>query len=116
MAKDYQAVRPDKYFSSLPSVIKDEEAKKKGVTEEERALAALSESMGWNILTGYIDNLVDDLDDVSGRAISDGATFEEIGRNTLVINLAKGIIKKIMDKVTDAKEICEEQPKGSKGE
>lgn len=109
MSKDYKAVRPDKYFSSLPSVIKDEEAKKKGTTEEERALMALSETFGWKILTEYIDRLVDDLDDVNNQAIANGATFEEIGRNTLVINLAKGVIKRIKDKVADAKEICEEQ-------
>jgi len=110
--KDYKAVRPDKFFSSLPSVVKDEKAKKKGATEEERALMALSETMGWKILTEYIDRLVDDLDNVNNQAISSGATFEEIGRNTLVVNLAKGIIKKVKDKVADAKEICEEQPEG----
>jgi len=110
--KDYQAVRPDKYFSSLPSVIKDEEAKKKGTTEEERALMALSETMGWKMLGEYIDRLVSDLDNVNDQAISSGATFEEIGRNTLVVNLAKGVIKRIKDKVSDAKEICEKQPEG----
>jgi len=107
MPRDNQAVRPDSYFSSMPNVIKDEKAKKKGATKEERALMVLSETMGWKLLSEYIDRLVEDLDNVSGRAIADGATFEEIGRNTLVVNLAKGIIKRIRNKVTDAKEICE---------
>jgi len=115
MPRDNQAVRPDSYFSSLPNVIKDEEAKKKGTTEEERALMALSETMGWKILSEYIDRLVEDLDNVSGLAIADGATFEEIGRNTVVVNLAKGVIKRIKDKVADAKEICEAEPKGKSG-
>ncbi len=105
MPRDNQAIRPDSYFSSLPSVIKDEEAKKKGATEEERALMALSETMGWKILNEYIEHLVEDLDEVSGRSIADGATFEEIGRNTLVVNLAKGVIKRVRNKVADAKEI-----------
>jgi len=112
MSRDSQAIRPDSYFSSMPSVIKDEEAKKKGTTEEERALMALSETMGWKILNEFIDHLVEDLDEVSSRAIAEGATFEEIGRNTLVVNLAKGIIKRVKDKVADAKEICEGEPKG----
>lgn len=110
MSRDQQAIRPDTYFSNLPSVIKDEEAKKKGTTEEERALMALSETMGWQILIGYIDDLVADLDRVNDRAIANGATLEEIGQNTMVISLAKGVIKRIVDKVADAKEICEQEP------
>ena len=44
--RDYKAVRPDKFFPSLPSIMRNEEAKKKGITEEERALATLSETLG----------------------------------------------------------------------
>ena len=84
--RDYKAVRPDKFFSSLPSIMRDEEAKKKGITEEERALATLSETLGWKILSEYIDYLIDDLDNVNDQAIANGATFEEIGRNTLVVS------------------------------
>ena len=110
--RDYKAVRPDKFFSSLASIMRDEEAKKKGITEEERALATLSETLGWKILSEYIDYLIDDLDNVNDQAIANGATFEEIGRNTLVVSLAKGVIKRIKDKVADAKEACEGKQEG----
>ena len=57
--KDYKAVRPDRFFSSLPSIMRDEEAKKKGISEEERALATLSETLGWNYYRKIIDDKIE---------------------------------------------------------
>jgi len=36
-----------------------------------------------------------------------GQNFEEIGKNTIVANLAKGVIKRILNKVKDAREQVE---------
>ena len=108
--RNNQAIKPDKIFFSLPSLVKQKLAEKKGVTDEEMALGAMSETSGWTVLKEIIDLAVKDLDKINEGAITSGAGFEEIGRNTVVINLAKGIIKQIVDKVLDAKEAYE-QPK-----
>lgn len=107
-----KAIKPEKLFFNLPTLVKDKEAEKKGVTVEERTLGALANSSGWQVLSEFIDNIVSDLDNVNEVAISQGASFAEIGRNTVVINLAKGVIKKIVDKVNDAREVCEQATEG----
>lgn len=102
---DNQALKPTIF--NIQSFKRDEEAKNKGVTDEERHLYALSNNMGWKILSEYAQGVLREIDDANRVAISQGVSFEEIGRNTVVINLAKDIVEKILNKVNDAKEICE---------
>lgn len=106
--KDKQAIKPDKIFFNLPDIVKDKEAKRRGVTDEERALAALAKSDGWGVLKEYIDLVVEGLDKKNDIAIASGTKLEEIGRNAVIISLAKGVIKQIVDKVLDSEEACEE--------
>lgn len=103
-----QAMRPS-FFNSFPTLIKEEEAKKKGVTQDEQDLYALSQFDGWKILKSYIDDLVKDMDDGTALAMKQGLPFEEIGRNAVVIDLAKGIIKRIVNKVEDARDAVEHE-------
>lgn len=105
------AVRPDKYFRNLPSVVKDQEATKGGISVEERHLYSLSNSAGWKVLSKFIDDLLGDLDNVNEAALGEGATFEAIGQNTVVINLAKSVIKRVVNKVKDAEETVENEKK-----
>jgi hypothetical protein len=109
--KKGQAVRP-KFV--LPNFIQEKKAESKDATEEEQQLAGMSRSAGWKILRDYIDEMTTGLDGINETAISQGGSFADIGRNTVVINLAKSVIKKIVDKVEDAKEACErrEEPRG----
>lgn len=109
-----QAIRPDKFFSSIPSFVDDTTIEQDGVTEEEKILAGLSESGGWKVLKEFIERVTSEMDNINILAISQGATFEEIGKNTMVISLAKGVIGKILKKVEDAKEACE-RPKEPTG-
>jgi hypothetical protein len=99
-----QALKPS--FFNLPSK-KDKEAEKIGASDEERALSTLSETKGWVVLEEFIQGLLKDLDSVNATAIASGATFEEIGKNTVVVNMAKEVINRIITKVTDAKEATE---------
>jgi hypothetical protein len=99
-----QAIKPDVVFPSLPTFVRDAEADKKGMAEEEILLAKMAEGKGWQILREFINSVVADLDEINESAIANGVNFEELGRNTLVISLTKGIIKRIVDKVEDAKE------------
>lgn len=105
---DKQAIKPS-FFNSLPTIIKEQEAKNKGVTEEELELVALSHSGGWKVLKEYTESLIKDLDNGTAIAMAQGLPFDEIGRNAVVINLAKGIIKRILDKVEDARETENEE-------
>lgn len=98
------ALRPEAFVSSLPSISK---VKSEGISDEERHLYALSNHAGWKILSGYIDNLLDDLDKKNAEAMESGANFENIGQNTLIITTVKGIIRSIQNKISDAKESCE---------
>lgn len=100
------ATRPE-VFSTLNSIKRVEEAVKKGASDEEIHLSNLTEQKGWQILTEVKDRLVDELDKVNEQAIQTGASYEEIGKNTLVISLAKGIINRLWNKAADAKEACE---------
>jgi len=107
MTQKGTALKPDFFMSNMPSLVADKVAEKKGATDEERMLYVLSKSAGWKILSEYIDNLLEDLDKINEMAIEKGATFDVVGQNQVVINLAKSLIKKITTKVDDAKEACE---------
>lgn len=105
-----QAIRPDKFFANIPSLADPtEETTVNEITEEELILAGLAESSGWRILSEFIKRVTNDLDNVNTVAISQGAGFEEIGRNAVVIGLAKGVIEKIVNRVLDAKEMHDRQ-------
>lgn len=98
------ALRPNSL--NLDSYLKEKKVEGK-VTDEERSLYTLSESSGWRVLTGFINELLLGLDQVNSSAISAGAPFDEIGRNTVVINMSKEVINRILTKVSDAREACE---------
>lgn len=105
---DKQALKPS-FFSSLPTIVKENEAKNKGITGEELELVALSQSGGWKVLKEYAQSLMQDLDNGTAAAMAQGLPFEEIGRNAVVIDLAKGIVKRILQKVEDAREQAENE-------
>lgn len=107
---DNQSLKPS--FLNLPSFVADKEAEKKGATDEERILYGGSKTAFWGVLKGFIENVEKDLDNFNGIAIEKGATFEEIGKNTVVISMAKGIITKIKNKVLDSVLACE-KPNGT---
>ena len=104
-----QALRPDYFISKLPSFQNDVEADKKGATEEEKQLYALAQTKGWKVLSEYFENILDELDNLNAVAIEQGASFDVIGQNTVIVNMAKGIIKKMLNKVNDAIDACQNE-------
>ena len=105
--KDNSAIKPNFFFNQLPSLqVADNEAAKRGASEEERALHAMSQSKGWLLLKEIIEHLKQDLSQVNKTAIESGAPLEEIGRNTIVISLTQDILEKVLNKVQDATEAC----------
>lgn len=99
-----QALRPENFIASLPSISR---VKTEGISDEEKHLYALSNHAGWKVLSEYIDNLLEELDNKNAEAMNSGATFDMIGQNTIIITTVKGIIKSMQNKIQDAKESCE---------
>lgn len=107
-----EAMRPSGFgagadFSSLGDPIEKKEEKPE-VDPEEGALYAISKSEGWELIEGYIADLKSELDQLVLNAISEGASFEEIGQKTTVKELAKAYLDKVLDKVETAKQAIEE--------
>jgi len=98
-----EAIKPK--FFNIPALTKTK--KSEGPTDEETSLYTMSKSHGWQYLVKIIEKMISDLDKINDTAITSGATFEEIGRNTIVISLVKDIVRKLLNKVNDAKEACE---------
>ena len=106
------AIKPN-FLSSVPSMKQDEEAKAKGATEEERMFYGMYNTAGWKLFQGEAVQLLKDLEDSNDTAIANGTSLEEIGKNAVVISLTKGIIKKLLDKVEDSREACEQPNTGN---
>jgi len=108
------AIKPDRFFSTIQEFVGKEEKGVQGITDEEKALATMARTSGWKVLKEYVREVVESLDTINEVAIENGSSFEEVGKNTVIISLAKGVIKKIIDKVEDAREATEEK-KGTGG-
>jgi hypothetical protein len=99
------AIKPDTFHN----VVAKAKAEEKRVSEEEQHLYSLSQQHGWTILKDYIESVIESLDNTNEEAISKGLSFEEIGKNTVVVSLAKIKIKQILNKVNDAVEAVENE-------
>lgn len=107
------AIKPN-FLNALQSLKRDEEARKKGATEEERDYYSMSLTKGWKMFKEKADELIKELDSFNDTAVEKGMSYEELGKNAVVISLTKGIIKRLIDTIEDSKEACE-QPEGDKG-
>lgn len=103
-----QAIRPE-FFNNLPTVIKEKQAKALGVSDEEMQLYSLSQTKGWQILEEYIEGLLKDLETSAMMAMAQGLPFDEIGKNMVIASNTRGIVERIIEKVQDAKEVCEKE-------
>lgn len=101
------AIKPN-FFSQFPSLKQDEEAKKRGATDEERMYYGMYNTAGWKLFKERAEQLMKELDESNDVAIASGIPIEEIGKNAIVISLTKGVIKKLLNIVDDSKEACEE--------
>ena len=100
-----EAIKPTFNIPVLKTV---KEAEKKGVTPEESAYYSMSTSKGWKQFMELASTVKEELDDVNTKAIAKGSSFEEIGRNTLVISLTKDIINRLLNMVGDSREAVED--------
>lgn len=98
------ALHPD-FMANFP-ILKPEESKD-GPTDREQAYYAMSQTLGYKFLQADCEDLLDQMDVMNDNAVQTGMAYEELGRNTVVVSLVKGIIRKLMDKINDSKEACE---------
>ena len=78
---------------------------------KEGVLASLASHEGWNILKEFIEAEIKRLDELNKIQIEAGATFDEIGRNAVLVQLCKAELQTVINKVEDARE--SEQPRTS---
>lgn len=106
--KVQQATRPN-YFKPLQQMtdIPDEKLEEKIELREEAILVSLANHEGWQVLKKYIAQEMERLDLLNAEAIENGASFEDIGKNTVMAQLIKSELQKLINKVEDAEE---EQP------
>lgn len=112
MAK--KATRPT-FFYNLPSIAEKQEEQFIDLTEEEVQLAQLGNMAGWEVFKKTAESLLIELDTLNEQAIEHGLSYEEIGKNTLVTSLVKGIIRRLIYKVADAKEESDKRNAASAG-
>jgi len=101
MVKDKGALRPEIF--NIKGFI-NQERKDDEATVEEKILSAGADQIFWQTLKKYFDNSIQQLEQINESAIAGGMPLEEIGRNALVISQVKGVLRKIMNVVEDAKE------------
>lgn len=97
-----QALRPDFSVRAFTQPQKVEDVKT--LTEDEKVLAAGAENAFWITLKRHFDAAIIQLDQINEQAIAAGASRDQIGENTIVISLTKGVLRKIENIVSDAKE------------
>ena len=108
-----QAIKPDRFYD-FRKIVEKANAPKDSLDQKEYYLAALGNSDGWRTLKEYIENLKTDIEDLNKSMMERGASFEDIGRNAVISQLARDLLKKIVQRVEDAKEAIENQPKSGK--
>lgn len=98
-----KAIRPNT-FVNVPSL--ERETAKSGVTDEEMDFYSMAKSAGWQRFEKIAREAISDLGGMNRVAISKGAPIEEIGRNAIVVDLAQGVIERLLNIVIDATEAC----------
>lgn len=95
------AIHPD-YFGDFRKIVNKEP--EDVPVKEEQQICWMSKQPGWKHIETYIKDLIDSLDLPAKQAMETGCSYDEIGRKTIVAQLTKEFLNKILDKVHDAKE------------
>lgn len=100
--KDEGALKPTLSIKSFIERPRDEELDQP--TKDEEIFAVGADKSFWLTLKKHFENQIRQLDEINEAAIAGGMPFDEIGRNALVISQVKGVLKKIVNVVEDARE------------
>jgi hypothetical protein len=96
------AIRPNYFneFANVEAILKVP----KGKDPEQEALLSLSNHSGWQVLKQYIERIMEELDNLTKTQMAQGVSFEEIGRSTVVKEITKDALRRIIQRVEDARE------------
>ncbi len=97
------AIKPDS-FSEIRKIIAKAEAPQDPELVKEKQLAVLADLEGWQVLKDYINSISESLANLNKSMMEAGASFEEIGKNTVVAQLAGDLLNKVIHKVEDAQD------------
>lgn len=106
-----QAIRPSAFIDYKQVVEKVENKKTPDLQVETKHLAQIGNMDGWEVLKTYISELRADLNNLNKQMIGRGASFEDIGKNAVIVELADELLTKIVNKVEDARESVENTKK-----
>jgi len=106
--KPQPAIRPD-YFADYKQVVEKSEPAPEQELVDEKFLHNLYEHDGFPVLKRYIDDLKTQVEQVSNQSMETGASFEEIGKNAVIVKLVQKYLDRVIEKVTDAYEAIENQ-------
>lgn len=106
---DEGALRPQAF--NLKSFIEEKKTDEETITDAEKILGAGADKAFWKTLRKYIDEQIGQLEQINEQAIAGGMPFDEIGKNALVISQVKGILRKIINAVEDAREARDKEIK-----
>lgn len=99
------ALRPENIAALRSPSASDEP--KRVLTDEEKYLYGMSQTKGWMIFEEKARQVLAEMEGINENAMTTGLSFEEIGKNTIVISMTRGIITRLLNTVLDAKESCE---------
>lgn len=95
------AIHPD-YFKDFRDIVKEKEEEPIEIREEQ-VLSEMSNMAGWKVLREYITDLVGSLDAPAHTAMESGCSYDEIGRKTIIAQLTKEFLLKVIEKVENAR-------------
>lgn len=98
-----QAIHTDS-FNEIRKIIDSPNKEESPELVEEKNLAHMGNTKGWEILKDYILDLSKHLEDINKSMMEQGASFEDIGKNVVVAQLASDLLEKVIHKVEDAQE------------
>lgn len=97
-----QAIRPDAFVDYRVVIEQSKKTTEDAGEIEQRQLASLANSDGWVVLHAYIKDLETELGNINKTMMERGASFEDIGKNAVIVQLAQELLTKIVQKVDDA--------------
>lgn len=103
--KDTKALRPGSF--SFSDFIQEDTQTGLDITEGELLFSKGRQTAFWKELKKHFDNEIRQLDDIQDNAIATGASRDQIGENAVVISLTRGVLKRIVNRIEDAREADE---------
>jgi hypothetical protein len=94
--EDKEAIKPTFYQEFNTKI--EEEVKEDKLNDNQQALAYITHFKGWELLKAHKESLDRFLDEMVNDAMTKGMTMQEIGERTVVKELAKLVMQKLIDK------------------